>query len=92
MKANGQLKHHFWGEYAATIVLVFDSIDSANLAKTGAFSNWDLIEKDVLKFHGSGDALSIEEEKLITHGADPQKLRSLAKSIDYGEPFTITLT
>lgn len=46
MKVQGQLKHHFWGEYSATICLRFESpedclkgIDILNQVPTGTFTN-----------------------------------------------------
>jgi len=90
MIANGQLRHHFWGEYYATIVLIFSSKEEAEQAQRTVFTNWKQHD-EILSFHGTGDQLTVEEERLVAHGADRKKLTSLAKSIDRGEPFTVTV-
>lgn len=90
--AKGQLRHHFWGEYSATIVLQFHSpvLADAAVAKLPGF-NVHPGEPRALVFHGKGDELKLVESLLVSLGADRKKLTSLAKSIDFGEPFTIAL-
>jgi uncharacterized protein YbbC (DUF1343 family) len=94
-RADGRLQHHFWGEYRASMVLLFDSplMLDATLA-TGKFKNWKRSEKKpetVIHWFGSSDELDVEVDELVTHGAKREKIASIAKSIDYGEPFEIEL-
>jgi hypothetical protein len=88
--ANGRLRHHFWGEYSATIGLHFATADLAAAAapKLAPFHVSETVP-EALVFHGSGDALKNAEAVLEAHGADMAKVGSLAKSIDFGEPFTV---
>lgn len=91
--AKGQLKHHFWGTYCATIGLWFatPALAAEAVAQLAPFHVSEA-EPQVLVFHGSGDALKQAEAVLREHGADMKKVTSLRKSIDHGEPFTITVT
>lgn len=93
VKARGILRHRFWGEYSAAIVLQFESSADAIAAQKQAFTEWDVQTKDasVLQFAGSGAALKKQEALLAKYGADPKKISSLAKSIDHGEPFSISV-
>jgi hypothetical protein len=92
--ARGQLQHHFWGEYSASIVLKFHSAFLAHkaLEQLPGFkvhSNPDFAY--ALTFYGKGADLKAVEALLVSKGADKKKLNSMAKSIDYGEPFNITV-
>ena len=91
--ARGQLQHHFWGDYSASIGLMFGTASLARQAQASTLTEWKVstAHPDVLQFHGTGAALKAQENPLVRLGADRKKLTSLAKSIDYGEPFTITL-
>jgi hypothetical protein len=95
MTAIGQLQHHFGGSYAATIVLRFESEMDASIALAHAFTSpsWCLHPErpNVLVFHGSGHELEHALCLLAQHGADRNNVQSVAKSIDYGERFTITI-
>jgi hypothetical protein len=91
--AKGQLKHHFWGDYRATIVLQFATPALAREALT-QFPDWDIHSEahpEVISYHGGGDELKAQENLLVSLGANRKKLGSLAKSIDFGEPFTVTV-
>lgn len=88
---HGQLKHHFWGDYAASIGVKFHSADLAKLAQERALPQFTINEQhpEVLQFHGTGAALKGAEAALVAAGADRKKIGSLRFSIDYGEPFTV---
>ena len=90
--AKGQLQHHFWGEYSATIALQFANADLASqaLPQLPGFEVHSKVSSALI-YHGTGDDLKATEALLIAKGANPKKLRSLAKSIDFGEPFTIEM-
>jgi hypothetical protein len=90
IQAKGQLQHHFWGEYCASIYLQFHSEDLALQAQALAFPNWKH-KGSVLGFHGTGAALKAEEATLVAHGADRKKISSLKYSIDRGEVFTVNV-
>jgi hypothetical protein len=89
--AKGQLQHHFWGNYCATIALIFATRELAEKAapQLVPFHLPDNPNAPGLVFHGGGAELKAAEAVLRTHGANMKKVGSLAKSIDYGEPFTI---
>jgi len=42
---------------------------------------------DTLIWSGEKEALTKTEAELVSYGADPKKISSLAKSVDHGEPF-----
>lgn len=92
-KANGLLAHHFWGTYCATIALEFDTSEYAQDALRVLEDVWTVHEKmnNVLVFHGQKELLSEVEKTLVKYGADSKKMTSLAKSVDYGEPFTVEI-
>ena len=91
MIARGQLQHHFWGTYAASIVLQFETEYCAGRAQQTVLTMFSPhpSESRALQYHGSGMALRTVEALLKRLGADPAKLGSVARSIDFGEPFTI---
>jgi hypothetical protein len=91
MKAKGILKHHFWGEYFATIILKFeDEISANNILKYNDFNQWKIGKNpNVLVWHGNSEALDKVKIILANYGADIKKIDSVNKSIDYGEPFEI---
>jgi uncharacterized protein YbbC (DUF1343 family) len=94
-RADGRLQHHFWSEYRASMVLLFDSplmLDA--ILAAGKFKGWERSKKKpetVLHWFGSGDELDAEVEMLVSYGAKREKIASIAKSIDYGEPFEVEL-
>jgi len=91
--ADGKLQHHFWGAYRASMVLLFDSAPMLDAAlAAGKFKGWDRSEKrpdTVLLWFGSSDELETAIDELAAHGAERGKIDSIAKSIDYGEPFEV---
>ena len=94
VKAQGQLWHHFWGTYHATIGLVFDSPAHAADAKKVLGRRWKTSEKNkaVLGWFGKGDTLrDVIKPQLARYGADPDEIDSVATSIDSGEPFTVMI-
>lgn len=90
--AEGRLKHHFWGEYRATIALKFATPELATAALP-QFPDWKQSDKvpSALTFFGDRDAVTKQEDLLERLGADRRKISSLAKSIDWGEPFTVAV-
>ncbi len=92
-RAEGQLRHRFWGKYSAAMVLVFDAPEMLDAAlAAGKFAGWRRGEKrpDIcLVWDGDSDALEPAKDELAAHGADRSKIDSIAKSIDYGEPFAV---
>lgn len=93
MKARGQLRHRFWGTYSAVIGLVFASEAEAMEARQTLGDDWQPSDKHpaALLWVGDSDALERVSDVLEAHGADRKKISSIAKSIDYGEPFEIEL-
>ena len=59
MTAKGQLQHHFWSNYCATIALVFDSAADASHAQARYLPTWKIGQKhaNVLVFHGADPEL-----------------------------------
>ena len=92
-KASGILAHHFWGEYCATIALEFETNAHAKDALRVLGEVWKFHEKvdNVLIFHGKKEALAEVEKTLVKYGADSKKMTSLAKSVDFGEPFEVEI-
>lgn len=88
----GQLRHHFWGHYVATIAVRFASAEDAATARL-ALDAFSVSEKNanVLVFHGGDDDLKKAERQLVAAGADAKKIGSLRFSIDFGEPFTVAI-
>lgn len=91
--AEGRLRHHFWGEYRASMVLLFDSAPMLDAAlAAGKFKGWERSQKrpdTVLHWFGGSDDLESTKDELVAHGAERDKIDSIAKSIDYGEPFEV---
>lgn len=90
---NGQLQHHFWGNYHATIAIGFDTTRHAALAVEVLGAGWRVGGKggDVAYGTFTGAAYEAAEAKLVGFGADLKKLTSIAKSIDFGEPFKVAI-
>jgi hypothetical protein len=97
VKARGQLRHRFHGTYSAVIGLVFEfglvfeSAQDANEARQVLGDEWQpgKDRPDALLWVGDSDALERVSDALEAHGADRKKIASIAKSIDFGEPFEI---
>ncbi len=92
MTARGQLRHHFWLDYRATIVLDFGTPQLASLAAP-LFPAWHVHEThpEALVYFGGDPELQHELNHLYRLGADRRKVTSVAHSIDFGDPFTITV-
>ncbi len=89
--ANGLLQHHFWGTYSASIRLRFHSKELATQA-LGFLPGFKQSPSGLqLGFHGSGKPLVQAEALLVALGANRQAMTSVAHSIDFGDPFTITI-
>jgi hypothetical protein len=88
----GRLRHCWFGEYAATIVVQWHTPALA-LQSLEAFPMFEIhaAEPRAIHFHGGGTDLKAAEAALKAHGADMRKVGSLARSIDFGEPFTVTI-
>ena len=91
LKAKGQLRHRFWGTYSAVIGLEF-ALDQVNLAQEILGTSWaSSQDSTVLLWTGNSEELEAVKVVLGKYGADTKKIDSLARSVDYGEPFTIEI-
>ena len=95
VKAEGILRHHFWGTYYATVGLVFDNEFEAKCALNSGklhkeFKHADKKENALVCFV-DGDKLEEIKKNLGTFGADEKAIDSVAHSVDYGDPFFIEL-
>jgi hypothetical protein len=93
LHGKGQLRHHFWSEYFATIAIDFGNSDNAKDALTVLGDGWTLGEKSphCVVWFGSGKAFDQVKSKLVSFGADDRKIDSVAKSIDFGEKFEVNI-
>ncbi|MFH1526374.1 MAG: hypothetical protein ABIG69_06935 [Bacteroidota bacterium] len=91
VKAVGQLRHRFWGDYSALIYLKFLDKESAQAAKKVLGEPWNITETidEALFCVVDSKELKKVEDTLEKYGADKSKIASIAKSIDYGEEFNI---
>jgi hypothetical protein len=92
-RARGMLAHHFWGEYHATIALVFQEARGASLALPKLGAGWRASTKnaDVLVWGGTGEAFKACVDVLASFGADREKVQSLRYSVDHGEWFDVAI-
>jgi len=92
IKAKGQLRHRFHGDYSVVIVLVFGSEEEAALALT-KLTGWSASEKTskCLVWSGDSEELEVVSDVLEGYGAERRKIASLRYSIDYGEPFEVEI-
>jgi hypothetical protein len=92
-KADGLLRHHFWGDCCATIGLWFLSSAAAEAALSLLGDGWKVSPKDPKLLIGtfSGEALDTAENTLAKFGASRAKMTSIATSIDHGEVFTVNV-
>lgn len=92
-RAKGQLAHHFWGNYHASVALIFSTPAERNTALSSGMlgGGWKPSEKreDAVLWHGDSDALKGMKERMGELGADVSKIDSIRFSIDRGEPFEI---
>jgi len=88
----GQLQHHFWGDYSATICILWHSPALA-LQALQSFPQFEIHpnEPRAIRYHGTGADLKLAEASLRDHGADMGKVGSMKRSIDYGEPFEVVI-
>ena len=100
LKAQGQARHHFWGEYAQSIALRFASPEVASKARERLNSTlpetkakWNIPDKVpfCLSVFASGADLDAITASLASFGADLDKVQSLRFSVDCGEPFEIEI-
>jgi hypothetical protein len=96
------LAHHFWGTYHCQIALEFEDVILAeaackvlngHLPTTDKFPMWALGEKHkhVLIWAGNSEELSACKKALVSYGAEEDKIDSIRKSVDCGEPFGISV-
>ena len=92
VKAQGQLRHCFWGTYEATIALWFRDEPSARDARK-VLGDWNHGENDsaTLVWHGKEDDLERTLTRLEKFGASRNDMTSINKSIDFGEPFEVVI-
>ena len=91
-KASGLLRHRFWGTYSAVIGLEFqdEMMAKAALRVLGA-ADWKMGDKVKKCLVWVGEDTDQVTEVLVSFGADASKIHSIAKSIDYGESFTVSI-
>lgn len=91
VQGKGQLHHRFWGEYSAVIVLSFKDTCSSRDALKVLGEPWKIHDKNsrALFCICTNDQLGQVTAQLVSFGAEEKKIASLAKSIDFGEPFEI---
>lgn len=90
-KANGRLRHCFFGTYIAVIALGFEDEYQAEQALPHLGKGWKIGEqsKKALRWEGTTEELEACKKVLVKLGADEDAIDSLEHSIDYGDPFTI---
>lgn len=93
IKGVGVLRHHFHGEYWATIAIQFKNNEEARLAfRSGKLENWEIgRNKRFLIWEGGKKELNKCIDVLVSFGAERSKITSLKYSVDYGEDFNIEL-
>lgn len=93
VKGQGMLRHRFWGEYSCVIAIDFGSPEAARDAAKVLGDNWQSGVKSaqVLVAELSSGALDVFKTRAGRWGADVRKIDSVAKSVDYGEPFEVTI-
>lgn len=91
--AEGLVAHHFWGEYCATIALIFDDDASRRDALATLGEPWRPAKSAdrVLYCDATGETLKRVEAQLEAYGADRELMGSLRFSCDVGEPFAVLI-
>jgi hypothetical protein len=101
LKGKGRLRHHFWGDYCATIAIEFsdeasakDALSVLSTESLEGSKGWKAAENhtNCLIWFGKAPAFNQVKAKLVSLGADADKIDSCATSIDYGEPFEIAVS
>ena len=93
IKAEGILRHLFWGEYSAFIALKFSSDEHANDVLSVLGSPWHVGEKnkDVLVWSGNSDELGALKESFKKYCDNVDLIDSCTHPIDYGDPFEVSI-
>lgn len=93
VSAKGQLRHFFHMPYSAAIGLDFGTGENAALALKVLGDTWKTHPQSarVLMWQGNTEALNKVSDLLESYGAVRKKIASLAKSVDFGEPFDIVI-
>jgi hypothetical protein len=93
IKARGLLRHRFHGEYSAVIALGFANGKDASDARIMiGEDSWEIAaDPRGLIWQGNSNDLAVVTEQLVSFGAERDKIASVAKSIDFGERFEITI-
>lgn len=94
LKAKGQARHRFWGEYSQVVVLVFADSESASLALPtlhAGFPAWAANDAVSLFAVAAGDDVQKVEDQLVSLGARREAIGSLKYSVDFGEVFEVAI-
>jgi hypothetical protein len=102
IKAKGQARHRFWGDYTVFVSLAFASEEEADAAieplSIGELKWAHPNQRDTGKAMGRGLYIILDsaqcdvmEAHLAKYGVPKGKMFSIAHSIDYGEIFEVTL-
>lgn len=96
---HGLARHHFWRDYYATIIVTFKpqrlltaEVIEAVLPSFNIATHPDQPEMLTATFFGGDAALDTAIAELVAVGAERGKILSIARSIDWGEPFTVNVT
>lgn len=89
----GRLRHFFHSAYSAAIVILFSCDDAAATAVRVLGAGWKrhATHSAAIAWTGDSGALRAVKITLAKYGADASKVDSLAKSVDFGEPFAVTI-
>lgn len=92
IRCDGRLRHRFWGSYSALIGLRFANESHALAALPLLGAGWAQAKDmpDCLVWVGDKDSLERVTDVLVSFGAERKAIASLARSVDYGEPFVCT--
>ena len=95
---SGLAAHHFHGNYWASFALAFDTEEEAAAACRVLGAPWEVRPRRDGRATGVRCQASdldggVERivAQLVSFGAERGAILSLAKSVDYGEPFTVTI-
>jgi len=103
LKGSGILRHHFWGDYHATIGIKLRDAASAEEAARVLGAPWRA-SGEVVVWFGNSEALEGAKETLAKHGLEVrcgyshcktkckrEPIDSVAHSVDVGPPFEVTI-
>lgn len=96
IQGRGQLRHHFWGSYFATISLEFTNPRETQIALNSGLllEDWAVSNIDNILICTAGDengSLNKIINNLVSLGAKRKKIASIAHSVDFGDPFKICI-